>query len=131
MNYKEDHFNQTDRQLKTTLKAEEAGKFILAWFLTVQLGFSWWMFLAWLLAPDISIAAYLFGTRAGSAVYNFFHHQGLSIAVGLAGLYLQNNEIMFAGILIFGHSSMDRMIGYGLKYPDNFKHTHLGWIGGH
>ena len=25
---------------------------------------------------------------------------------------------------------MDRMFGYGLKYDDAFKHTHLGWIGG-
>jgi hypothetical protein len=25
---------------------------------------------------------------------------------------------------------MDRIFGYGLKYPDAFQHTHLGWIGG-
>jgi uncharacterized protein YbjT (DUF2867 family) len=24
---------------------------------------------------------------------------------------------------------MDRVLGYGLKYPDAFKHTHLGTIG--
>ncbi|WP_206365138.1 DUF4260 family protein [Sphingobacterium corticibacterium] len=23
---------------------------------------------------------------------------------------------------------MDRIFGYGLKYLDDFKHTHLGWI---
>ena len=24
---------------------------------------------------------------------------------------------------------MDRIFGYGLKFGDNFHHTHLGWIG--
>ena len=35
-----------------------------------------------------------------------------------------------AGLIIYGHSCMDRMLGYGLKFGDHFKHTHLGWIGG-
>jgi hypothetical protein len=30
---------------------------------------------------------------------------------------------------LLGHSSFDRVLGYGLKYDDDFKHTHLGWIG--
>lgn len=116
--------------MKTTLKIEEVGKFILAWLFTMQIGYSWWVFLAWLLTPDIAIAAYAFGTRTGAAVYNLFHNQGLAIAIGLSGFYLSNSELLFAGTLMFGHSSMDRIFGYGLKYPDNFKHTHLGWIGG-
>ena len=38
--------------------------------------------------------------------------------------------LQVAGIILFTHSNMDRILGYGLKYPDDFKHTHLGWIGG-
>jgi hypothetical protein len=30
---------------------------------------------------------------------------------------------------LFGHSNMDRLLGYGLKYPDAFQNTHLGVIG--
>jgi len=30
---------------------------------------------------------------------------------------------------MFGHSSMDRMFGYGLKTEEGFKYTHLGMIG--
>jgi len=33
------------------------------------------------------------------------------------------------GIILFSHSAMDRVFGYGLKYPDSFKNTHLGKIG--
>lgn len=36
---------------------------------------------------------------------------------------------MFIGIVMFAHSSFDRVLGYGLKYCDNFKNTHLGAIG--
>jgi hypothetical protein len=34
-----------------------------------------------------------------------------------------------AGLVMLGHSSLDRALGYGLKYPDAFQHTHLGTIG--
>ena len=37
--------------------------------------------------------------------------------------------LMFAGTILLGHSSLDRVFGYGLKYPDSFKATHLGMIG--
>jgi len=30
---------------------------------------------------------------------------------------------------LLGYSSLDRVVGYGLKYPDEFKNTHLGVIG--
>lgn len=115
--------------MKTLIKLEEAAKLIASWCLTLQLGFHWWSFLLWLIAPDISILAYAVNTRVGAAAYNLFHHQGLAILVGLAGLFLQNTGLQFAGLILFGHSSLDRIMGYGLKYGDDFKHTHLGWIG--
>jgi hypothetical protein len=36
---------------------------------------------------------------------------------------------MLAGTILLGHSSLDRVLGYGLKYPDSFQNTHLGVIG--
>jgi hypothetical protein len=36
---------------------------------------------------------------------------------------------MLAGIILFAHSSMDRLFGYGLKYFTGFSDTHLGKIG--
>jgi hypothetical protein len=41
--------------------------------------------------------------------------------LGLAGLLLASQEWMLAGLVLFGHSGMDRALGYGLKYPDDFK----------
>jgi hypothetical protein len=37
--------------------------------------------------------------------------------------------LALAGVIMLGHSSFDRVLGYGLKYGDSFRHTHLGWIG--
>ena len=115
--------------MNTTLKLEEAGKFFLSWYLNQRLGFSWWVFPAWLLAPDLSMVGYLVNTRVGAFFYNLAHHQGVAAVIWMIGLFIGQDNIQFAGLLLFGHSSMDRIFGYGLKYPDSFKHTHLGWIG--
>jgi hypothetical protein len=72
--------------MNTLIKLEELGKLALSWLLSVQLGYAWWVFLAWLLAPDLSMIGYLINTRVGAWLYNFFHHQGVAIAVGLTGL---------------------------------------------
>lgn len=34
-----------------------------------------------------------------------------------------------AGAILFAHSSLDRILGYGLKHFDSFRNTHLGTIG--
>lgn len=115
--------------MKTILKLEDVAKFILAYTLSVYWGYSWWLFLVLLLTPDLSMIGYLFGTRAGAWLYNLFHHQGIAIVAGLIGLYLGVAWLQLAGLILYGHSAMDRALGYGLKYTDSFKHTHLGWIG--
>ncbi len=115
--------------MNTLIKLEEVGKFALAWVLCLHLNYAWWVFFAWLLVPDLSMIGYAVNTRVGAWLYNFFHHQGVGIVIGLAGLWLASRELQLAGLVLFGHSAMDRALGYGLKYPDDFKHTHLGWLG--
>lgn len=115
--------------MKTLLDLEDFGKLVGAYALTLLIGFKWWAFFAWLLAPDISMIGYLVNTRAGAWMYNLAHHQGIAVAIGLAGVWTNDTNVQFAGLLLFGHSAMDRIFGYGLKYEDDFKHTHLGMIG--
>ncbi len=108
------------------LKLEEALMFAFSIYLFTQLDFAWWWFPALLLAPDIGMIGYLHGPRLGSITYNITHHKGIALAVLLVGYYNQHDWTTLAGIILFGHSSMDRILGYGLKYPDSFQHTHLG-----
>ncbi len=112
--------------MKNVLKLEEATMLIFSIVLFNQLHFSSWWYLVLFFAPDISILGYLVNTKIGAYSYNFFHHKAVAISVGLLGLYLQNEIYMLVGIIIFGHSSFDRILGYGLKYTDSFKNTHLG-----
>ena len=112
--------------MKNILKLEELAKWIFAWLLTMYLGFKWWLFFAWLLAPDISMIGYLINTKIGAVLYNIGHHQAIAITVIVVGYASNNQNLIFAGLVLFGHSSMDRILGYGLKYSDDFKNTHLG-----
>lgn len=111
------------------LKLEELGMFILGVLLFTALDYSWWVFPALLLLPDISMAGYVINNKAGAALYNLFHHKGLAVLVFAAGSLFDLPVLILSGIILFSHSSLDRLFGYGLKYPDSFQHTHLGRIG--
>ena len=103
--------------------------FALAIYFNSFLPFQGWVFWAWFLAPDLGMLGYLINTRIGAFMYNMLHHKGIAIALYLAGSILTIHELTLVGVVLFGHSSFDRIVGYGLKYSDNFKNTHLGWIG--
>ena len=116
--------------MKTTLRLEEAGMLLLSIYLYyTTLHYSGWLFCALFLAPDLSMLAYLVNTKAGAFVYNLFHHKGLALLIYIAGLWMPSGPLQLAGLVLFGHASFDRMLGYGLKYSDSFSNTHLGKIG--
>ncbi|MBA4317203.1 MAG: DUF4260 domain-containing protein [Flavobacterium sp.] len=115
--------------MKSIIKLEEFGLFLFGIYLFNQLDYDWWWFLVFILVPDFSMIGYVFGNKFGAFLYNLVHHRGIAILIYLAGVYFSNNLIQLTGIILFSHSSMDRMIGYGLKYETGFKYTHLGEIG--
>lgn len=114
--------------MKSLLTLEEVGQFLLGLALFTQLDFAWWWFWALLLTPDLSMVGYLINTKIGAQLYNLFHHKLLAVAVLIIGYITHNQAIQLAGIILFSHSAMDRIFGYGLKFSDSFKHTHLGWL---
>jgi hypothetical protein len=115
--------------MKNLLKLEEVGQFLFSIALFSQLDYSWWYFPACLLLPDFSMIGYFFGSRTGALIYNFFHHKLIAIVVMVIGYWYHNSVLVLIGIILLAHSSMDRILGYGLKYNDSFKNTHLGQIG--
>lgn len=114
--------------MKIILKVEELAMAVVAvYFLSIyNLGLSWWVWVLLFFSPDISMLGYLHNTKTGAVCYNLFHHKGIAIAVTAAGFYFSNDVCIATGILLFAHASFDRVLGYGLKYADSFKHTHLG-----
>ena len=117
------------KTMHNLLTLEEIGQFFLSIILFNQLDYAWWIFPACLLLPDLSMIGYLVDTKTGAWIYNLFHHKLVAITVLFIGFWLNHSILVLAGIILFGHSAMDRIFGYGLKFNDNFKNTHLGWIG--
>ncbi len=115
--------------MKTVLRLEELAQFILSIILFTQLPYAWWWFPALILLPDVSMIGYAINPRIGAYCYNLIHHKGLAIVIGLVGLLYHIPLLLLVGVILYGHASMDRIMGYGLKYSDSFKHTHLGAIG--
>ena len=115
--------------MKYLIRLEEATKLALALYLSMQIGFGPLIFITFILAPDVSMVGYLVNSRIGAYLYNIAHHQSVGVIVSLIGYALNQPMVIFTGLILVGHSSMDRMLGFGLKYSDDFKNTHLGRIG--
>lgn len=116
------------QKMVKTLKIEELALTALGiYFLTtLNLPIAWWLWPILFLSPDISMLGYTVNTKVGAFCYNLFHHKGLAITIIALGIFLKSDYWLLVGGLLFAHSSFDRMLGYGLKFNDNFKHTHLG-----
>lgn len=82
-----------------------------------------------ILAPDLSMLGYLLGSRAGALTYNVAHTTVLPLALGVVGAFSGWPVVVALALIWLAHVGIDRMLGYGLKYPDRFGHTHLGSIG--
>ncbi len=114
--------------MKKLLQSEEGLQFAACIYFFTLLPLHGWLFPALLLLPDIGMLGYLVNARMGAFTYNLLHHKGLALAVLALGLYLAQPWVVFFGLLFYAHACMDRLFGFGLKYPDAFKHTHLGWM---
>ena len=116
--------------MKQLLKAEEAALLGFSILLNnLLIPYAWWWYWALFLTPDVSMVGYLVNTKIGAVLYNLAHHKGIGFLCFAVGTILASPAWQFTGLLLLGHSSFDRILGYGLKYPDNFKNTHLGWLG--
>jgi positive regulator of sigma E activity len=114
--------------MNTILKLEEAAMTAIGiYLLTIyNLHLSFWLWAILFFSPDIGMLGYVVNTKIGAVSYNLFHHKGIAIALAVVGYYLQNDLMIAISILLFSHASFDRIMGYGLKYQDSFKNTHLG-----
>src|SRR5688500_4719808 len=104
--------------MKVLLKLEEVLMLALAFYLTTFLSYPGWLYWALFLSPDISMVGYIVNTNVGAWSYNLFHHKGIALTLYLVGIYIAIEPLQFIGLLLFGHSSFDRALGYGLKLAD-------------
>jgi hypothetical protein len=101
----------------------------LGWFVWREFGGELIWFVPALFLPDISMVGYLRGPRLGAVTYNIAHNWLVGGLVFAIGVYLEINALAMAGTVLIAHTGIDRLLGYGLKYPTSFQDTHLGRIG--
>ena len=77
------------------------------------------------LAPDLSALGYLVNKHVGALAYNCVHTEALPLALGAVGLIADSDVAVGVALIWLAHIGLDRMLGYGLKYPTDFKDTHL------
>jgi hypothetical protein len=120
-----------EKAMDLTIKIEEAAITAVAIYLLTKynLGLPVWIWTLLFFSPDLSMLGYLVNSRIGALTYNLFHHRGIALAILAAGFLMHLDILITGGLLLAAHSSFDRMLGYGLKFPDNFKHTSSGWMG--
>ncbi len=91
------------------------------------LGGNWVLFVVLLLVPDVSMLGYLAGNRVGAAVYNAAHTYLAPAALAVIAWALHLPPwVTLVALIWAAHIGMDRLLGFGLKYPEGFKPTHLG-----
>ena len=113
-----------------TLQRLEGGVLlVLSLVIYWKLAGPWLWYILLILAPDLFMLGYLGGTRLGAAVYNLGHTWLLPGLVGAAGVLGGSTLMLSVALIWFGHIGLDRLLGYGLKYPTAFQDTHLGRIG--
>jgi hypothetical protein len=107
------------------LRAEAVLLFAASIYVFAIQGLAWWVYPLLLLVPDIFMLGYLRDTRIGAFFYNAGHSMPIPAVLLAAGVVAQNEWVIAIATIWFGHIGWDRALGYGLKYDDSFKHTHM------
>jgi len=89
-------------------------------------GMAWWWYPVLLLVPDIFMLGYLANPKLGAWLYNLGHSTIVPILLIGLGWFSSAPTLLGLSAIWLGHVGWDRAFGYGLKYNDRFKHTHLG-----
>lgn len=107
------------------LKAEAACVMAGAVLLYARLHGSWGMFAVLFFVPDLFMLGYLAGPRVGAALYNLAHTYTLPLLLLGAGSLRAQPALITLALIWISHIAFDRLLGYGLKYPTEFKDTHV------
>lgn len=114
--------------VRTWLRWDALVMFVVAIAGFFTQGQPWWLIPVILFLPDLFMVGYLANTRLGAFAYNLGHSYALPAITCIGGLVGHQPLAVAIGALWFAHIGMDRVAGYGLKYPDSFAHTHLTWL---
>lgn len=114
-----------DRLPHLLLRAEGLALAAGALALYVHEGHGWLLLVLLALAPDLSMIGYAAGPRVGAVAYDVAHTTVLPLPLGVGGFFAGADLPVQLALIWLVHIGVDRLVGYGLKYPAGFKDTHL------
>ncbi len=117
------------RDVRLWLRAEGLAAGIAGLLIYSWLGGQWLPLIVLLFLPDVSMVGYLRDPRLGAQLYNVAHNWAVALLVLGLGFLTGQTWLSLAGAILVAHVGVDRLAGYGLKYPTSFAETHLGRIG--
>jgi len=115
--------------VRTLLRLEGLAAAAFAAALYARTGASWWLFAGLWLVPDLSMLGYLVNPSIGARIYNAIHSYVTPATLAVCALLLKSPSVMPFALIWVNHIGIDRLVGYGLKYPAGFGWTHLGKLG--
>lgn len=107
------------------IRIEYGLAFILSLYIYLQLDFPIWLFFVLLFVPDITMIGYALNNKIGAIVYNFGHSFILPFIFVTGYFAFSKKYLLLIAIIWIAHIFMDRCLGFGLKYQEGFKKTHL------
>jgi hypothetical protein len=110
------------------LRLEGLATLVAAVVLYFHEDFGWILFVALILAPDLSFAGFACGPKVGAIAYDAAHTEIFPVALGAVGVVADSNGATKIALIWLAHIGADRLLGYGLKYPTAFKDTHLSRV---
>lgn len=114
--------------IKPLLHLEGLFVLIISVYFYAHNQYSWLLFMLLLFSPDIAMLGYLINNKIGSVCYNLVHTYILAVVLILAGFVSSIDFMLALGLILSSHIGMDRMFGFGLKYPGGFKDTHFNRV---
>jgi hypothetical protein len=88
-------------------------------------GYGWLLLVVLALAPDLAMLGYLAGPRVGALSYDLVHTYVGPVTLAVVGVGGDADTATQVALIWATHIGVDRLLGYGLKYPSGFKDTHL------
>ncbi len=114
------------KALHTLVKFEYLLLAVLVAMFYIKVGeFAWYWLPVLFLAFDITMIGYLFNKRVGALIYNIGHSLVGPGLLAMFYVFTLSEAALFIALLWLFHIFVDRALGFGLKHPTGFGHTHM------
>ena len=114
-----------DQVPKWLLRLEGLAVLLVSLYVYALFDYSWMLFFLFILAPDLSALGFLISQRVGAISYNIFHTYLVVWPFIFIGSIWANDWLLMIGLIFASHIGMDRILGYGLRYSNTMKESHL------